>query len=229
MENSDQKNETKTQPQLVWDFFIRVFHWMLVIFIAISFISIELDDMDLHFLSGQVIVALIVFRVLWGLFGSETALFWRFVPLPNVLLRYLKDPNSAEFSNKIGHSPIGALSVVAMLLVISVQVGSGLVSDDEILYQGPLAGYVSSTFSYQATSYHSLNSDILIGLIVLHLLAICFYLIAKKQNLIKPMISGHKFFRSETERSDITVETNWIRGIVILAFSMATSIAIFYI
>ena len=176
----------------VWDIYIRAFHWLLLICILVSFISFRLDEMDIHFISGHCILALLIFRVIWGLIGSRTALFFSFIKGPGAILSYLKNPSSDKFKGMIGHSPIAALSVVAMLVVISVQVGTGLISDDEILLQGPLAKYVSGDLSYQATTYHGINTNLIIGLIVLHLAAIAFYRFIKKDDIVKPMVTGQK-------------------------------------
>ncbi|MEO9641709.1 MAG: cytochrome b/b6 domain-containing protein [Lentilitoribacter sp.] len=184
--------DNSTAKVKVWDVYIRIFHWLLLICILVSFISFRLDEMDIHFISGHCVLALIIFRVIWGVVGSRTALFHSFIKGPGTILNYLQNPSSEKFKGIIGHSPIAALSVIAMLVVISVQVGTGLISDDEILLQGPLAQYVSGEMSYQATTYHGINAKLIIGLIVLHLAAIAFYRFIKKDDIVKPMVTGQK-------------------------------------
>lgn len=209
----------------VWDIYIRTFHWLLLICILVSFISVRLDEMDIHFISGHCILALIIFRLIWGVVGSSTALFSNFIKGPGTILGYLKNPDSEKFRRMIGHSPIAALSVIAMLVVISVQVGTGLISDDEILLQGPLAKYVSGDMSYQATTYHGINAKLIIGLIVLHLAAITFYRFIKKDDIVKPMITGRKRVSDEIAQQLITLHEKKPLG---AAMAIGVSIAIAY-
>ena len=184
--------DKQTSKIKVWDIYIRTFHWLLLICILVSFISFRLDEMDIHFISGHCVLALLIFRVIWGVIGSRTALFHTFIKGPGAVLSYVKNPSSEKFKGMIGHSPIAALSVIAMLGIISLQVATGLISDDEILLQGPLAKYVSGEMSYQATTYHGINAKLIIGLIVLHLAAIAFYRFIKKDDIVKPMVTGQK-------------------------------------
>lgn len=184
--------DKQTSKIKVWDIYIRTFHWLLLICILVSFISFRLDEMDIHFISGHCVLALLIFRVIWGVIGSRTALFHTFIKGPGAVLNYVKNPNSGTFKGMIGHSPIAALSVIAMLGIISLQVATGLISDDEILLQGPLAKYVSGEMSYQATTYHGINAKLIVGLIVLHLAAIAFYRFIKKDDIVKPMVTGQK-------------------------------------
>lgn len=184
--------DKQTSKIKVWDIYIRTFHWLLLICILISFISFRLDEMEIHFISGHCVLALLIFRVIWGVIGSRTALFHTFIKGPGAVVSYVKNPSSEKFKGMIGHSPIAALSVIAMLGIISLQVATGLISDDEILLQGPLAKYVSGEMSYQATTYHGINAKLIIGLIVLHLAAIAFYRFIKKDDIVKPMVTGQK-------------------------------------
>lgn len=212
----------------VWDIYIRVFHWLLLICILVSFISFRLDEMDIHFISGHCVLALIIFRVIWGVIGSRTALFHSFIKGPGTILNYLQTPNSEKFKGMIGHSPIAALSVIAMLVVISVQVGTGLISDDEILLQGPLAQYVSSDLSYQATTYHGINAKLIIGLIVLHLAAIAFYRFIKKDDIVKPMVTGQKRVSEDAAQNVPSLdEKKPIRAAMAILISIAIAYFVF--
>jgi cytochrome b len=212
----------------VWDIYIRVFHWLLLICILVSFISFRLDEMDIHFISGHCVLALIIFRVIWGVIGSRTALFHSFIKGPGTILNYLQNPSSEKFKGMIGHSPIAALSVIAMLVVISVQVGTGLISDDEILLQGPLAQYVSSDLSYQATTYHGINAKLIIGLIVLHLAAIAFYRFIKKDDIVKPMVTGQKRVSEDAAQNVPSLdEKKPIRAAMAILISIAIAYFVF--
>lgn len=146
--------------------------------------------MDLHITSATCILGLLVFRLLWGFLGSRTARFIQFVPSPRRLINYLTNKGTPE--DEVGHSPLGALSVIALLLLMLCQLLTGLVADDEIYTTGPLRDKVNSDFSSWATSTHAFMADFLLGFIILHIAAVFFYWIFKKKNIIQPMITGYK-------------------------------------
>lgn len=220
--------DNSTAKVKVWDVYIRIFHWLLLICILVSFISFRLDEMDIHFISGHCVLALIIFRVIWGVVGSRTALFQSFIKGPGTILNYLQNPSSEKFKGIIGHSPIAALSVIAMLVVISVQVGTGLISDDEILLQGPLAQFVSGEMSYQATTYHGINAKLIIGLIVLHLAAIAFYRFIKKDDIVKPMVTGQKNVSEEfAQHVQPMDKTKHLRAAMAILISIAIAYFVF--
>ncbi len=211
----------------VWDFPIRLFHWGLVAAIATSFVSMELENMEVHVISGACILGLIIFRTLWGIWGASTAQFHHFIPSPIRLFQYLR--NSAEKNlARIGHSPIAALSVVAMLLAVAFQTVTGLVADDDVYTTGPLIDYVESDFSEWATGLHATSSDVLLGLIALHIAAILFYKLVKKRGLVKPMITGVSADHAiESAIENPLVERSYIVFIITAAISVAIPYAVF--
>jgi len=178
-----QRNSDNKTPKLVWDFPTRAFHWALVCGIGTSFISIEFGNMDLHFISGGTVLFLILFRLIWGFLGPETAQFFRFFPTPTRVQEW-------RTGNGIGHSPWGALSVFAMLGLIGAQASLGLFADDEIFTTGPLREMVSDRTAFAATSYHSIISTILLWLIALHIVAIAVYTFVKRSPLLRTFIRG---------------------------------------
>lgn len=211
----------------VWDFPTRLFHWCLLIGIITSWASVKTDNMEIHINSAAFVLGLLIFRITWGLWGASTAQFQHFIPSPKTLLNYLKNDLPDNILS-IGHSPLGALSVIGLLLAIGVQAATGLVADDEIFITGPLIDYVSSDTSSWATSLHVKNADILLGLIVLHLAAIAFYLTFKKNNLIVPMITGYKTLKKEEEGK--VIEKPLVeRSILVFCISAAIAIAVPYI
>jgi len=178
----------------VWDLPTRLFHWLLATWVAISFVTGSLggNTMTWHLRSGFAILALLLFRLVWGFAGSRTSRFSDFVKGPSAVLRYaatLLCPDSPRF---LGHNPMGGWSVMAMLLALLLQAVSGLFADDQIMTAGPLAGWVSGAVSEALTRLHRLNRWMLVGLVGLHLGAILFYLFIKGENLIKPMVTGRK-------------------------------------
>lgn len=191
------KNNYKTQ---IWDIYIRVYHWLLAILVATSFISIKFfDSLDVHFLSGYSIVGLLIFRLIWGLFGSETAKFVNFIKSPFEIFKYMKSLLTIK-GHKInyGHSPIAGLSVMAMLGILVAQTLSGLFFyDEEIFLSGPLAQYGSETIVNIAHYYHPIGANLVLTLIVIHLMAIAVYYFFLKDNLILPMITGWKKLNSQ--------------------------------
>ena len=174
-----------TGKQPVWDLPVRLVHWLLAGLIAFSWWSVKNHHTDWHIWSGCAILTLLVFRLLWGFVGSSTARWASFVRGPKAVVGYLRGTWTG-----IGHTPLGALSVIALFLAVAVQVGLGLISEDEDgLYAGPLAGLVGIDTSDQARDVHELWFNVVLALIVLHLAAIVFYRLRGK-HLTKPMITG---------------------------------------
>jgi cytochrome b len=171
--------------QPVWDLPIRLFHWVLAGLIGFSWWSVKNHHTDWHIWSGCAILTLLIFRVLWGFFGSSTARFSSFVRGPRTVLGYLRGKWTG-----IGHTPLGALSVVALLLAVAIQVSLGLISQDEDgIYAGPLSLLVASDTSDKARDIHELWFKVVLGLIVLHVGAIIFYRL-RGRPLTKAMITG---------------------------------------
>ena len=176
----------------VWDLPTRVFHWSLVLCIVGLIITANVggNAMVWHFRIGLTVLALLLFRLVWGLVGGHWSRFAAFIYSPASVINYIKGRGKPEHS--VGHTPTGAGSVFALLAILLAQVGSGLISDDEISSAGPLVRFVSGATSNLATNYHkNIGKWIILVLVVLHIAAIVFYL-WRKQNLIKPMLHGDK-------------------------------------
>jgi cytochrome b len=188
----------------VWDLPTRLFHWLLAACVIASVISAKIggNAMAWHFRLGYVVLALLVFRVLWGLVGGRWSRFASFVYSPVTLLRYLRGQGHADERLDVGHSPTGALSVFALLGLLALQVSTGLVADDEIANTGPLIKFVSGATSSLATSWHkTFGQYLIITLVVLHIAAIAFYFVKKRQNLVGPMLTGDKSLPDEVPAS----------------------------
>ena len=176
----------------VWDLPTRVFHWALALCIVGLIITGNVggNAMVWHFRIGLTVLALLLFRLVWGLVGGHWSRFGAFIYSPGSVINYLKGNGKPEHS--VGHSPTGAGSVFALLAILLAQVGSGLISDDEIASAGPLTRFVSTATVNLATNYHTnIGKWIILALVVVHIAAIMFYLL-RKQNLIKPMLHGDK-------------------------------------
>ena len=174
----------------IWDLPIRLFHWLLVVCITASFITVKVggNAMQWHAYAGYCALTLIIFRVCWGFVGSYHARFLNFVPSPLGLIAYLK----GNAKSVLGHNPLGSLSVLGLIFSVSLQALTGLFANDDIAFEGPFTKYVSDSTVQLLTSIHHTNETVLIVLICLHLLAIAYYLKFKRENLLKPMLLGDK-------------------------------------
>lgn len=181
----------------VWDLPTRLFHWALAALIGLSWWSAEEGEIELHFYSGYAILALLLFRLLWGLFGSSTARFGNFVKGPAAVLAYVRDMRGWR---AIGHQPLGALASLGLLALTLLQVATGLVnSDDDGLYGGPLAHLVSIGTVDAAHELHKSLFNLLLAMIAVHVAAILLYRLVLGKRLLGPMIHGRALAEPGTE------------------------------
>jgi cytochrome b len=171
----------------LWDLPTRLFHWLLVLAAVGAVISIKSGAIDWHERFGLAVVGLLSFRIIWGFAGSTYARFTSFVRGPGTILAYLRGNWQG-----VGHNPLGALSVLALIGLFGFQAVTGLFANDEIAFKGPLTPLVSSAWSDTLSSWHRLTEWFLYGLVILHVVAVVFYSAVKKDNLVKPMITGKK-------------------------------------
>jgi cytochrome b len=166
---------------------MRLFHWALVACVVGAYICVKLGGlyMDWHVRLGCATLGLLAFRLIWGFIGPRYARFSRLLNGPRAILDYVRGGQRAA-----GHNPLGAYSALAMLLVLLFQACSGLFADDEIITQGPLAQYVDASVSSRLTALHRLDEWVLLILIGLHVAAVLWYTLARRQNLIASMITG---------------------------------------
>ncbi|MGJ8691411.1 MAG: cytochrome b/b6 domain-containing protein [Thalassotalea sp.] len=176
----------------VWDGATRLFHWTLVILILGAWYTIENRMIDTHEIIGHCLIALLVFRVIWGVIGSSTARFSHFIKNPLAALSYLKGSLSLKKEHATGHNPAGGWMVVVMLLVIGAQVVTGLFSNNDLGFSGALADSVTKSMSDTLTQLHALNFTVIVAIVWLHVVAVFFYVIVKNDNLFKAMITGKK-------------------------------------
>lgn len=173
--------------QRIWDLPVRLFHWTLAALIAFSWWSAEEGHLDWHLYSGLGILSLLIFRLLWGFFGSSTARFANFVRGPAGVRAYLKNPSGWRVA---GHTPLGALSVMALMGAVGAQALMGLFSSDEDgLFEGPLAKFISIDRSEAVSEIHHAFFNVIIALVLLHIAAIIYYRI-KGKPLLGAMVTG---------------------------------------
>lgn len=177
----------------IWDLPTRLFHWLLAAAVTGVLATGWTGVMDWHFRLGYAVLALLLFRLVWGFIGGRWSRFEAFVHGPRSVAAYLR--GRADPDHLIGHNPLGSLSVFAMLAVLAVQVATGLVADDAVTYAGPLAHTVSGALSSLATGWHAdWGKWVVVALVALHLAAVVFYAVVRRQRLVAPMITGDKVF-----------------------------------
>jgi cytochrome b len=190
------QGNTKSHPEnvSVWDLPTRLFHWLLVILVIVSFVTGNIggNAMQYHEWSGFTIFTLLLFRLVWGFVGSRESRFATFVVGPAAVVRYAATLLRRDSLHYLGHNPLGGWSIIAMLFALWVQAGTGLFANDDIVTQGPLYHWVSKAMSDWLTRVHKLNKMVVISLVSIHVLAVLFYYLYKRENLLKPMLTGVK-------------------------------------
>jgi cytochrome b len=202
----------------IWDLPTRLFHWLIVIFVFISFTTglIGGNWMFYHLKSGYIILTLLIFRLIWGFWGGRYSRFVSFVRGPIAVIQYAKVLVRKDSPRILGHNPMGGWSVLAMLATLFIQAGTGLFANDDIATQGPLYGWVSKATSDWLTGIHIFNKGVILFLIVLHLSAVLFYLLIKHDNLIVSMITGLQPWNEDAPSSVYNI---W-QAVLIAAFSI---------
>ena len=189
------------QKVRIWDLPTRLFHWLLAALVVFSFTTGKLggDWMEWHFRSGYTIAALLLFRLLWGFAGSHYARFANFLPSPSRAWLALR---STRTTVPAGHNELGILSIYALLIVLAVQAIAGMFTNDGTFTEGPWVKFVSSATSDRLSTLHYYNGWLVVALVALHVAAIAFYLLARGEDLITPMLTGDKLGLSATAAED---------------------------
>ena len=208
----------------VWDLPTRLFHWSLATCIVGLVVTGYTGGsaMNWHARIGYAVLALLLFRLVWGLVGGRWSRFSSFIYSPGSVINYLRGRPHPD--HLIGHNPLGAGSVFAMLAVLLAQVATGLVGDDESAFTGPLNRFVSTSKGLAATWYHKrVGQWLLLALVAVHIAAVLYYLLRKKDNLIKPMIHGDKVLDRAAPASSDTAGTRLLALAVLVACSAAVT------
>jgi cytochrome b len=196
----------------LWDGPTRLVHWSLVALIGFAWWAGETDHMDWHRWAGYAVVGLLAFRIVWGFVGSDSARFASFVRGPGATLAYVRTVPSRSAAATPGHNPLGALSVLAILVTLIAQVVTGLFSVDvDGIESGPLSDRVSFDLGRRFAHLHHLSFWALEALVALHLAAILFYLLYKRTNLVRPMVTGRQSFGADP---NLTFAPAWRAAIV---------------
>ena len=188
---TDIKPQKQTSDPIIWDLPLRVFHWLLVLCVVTSVTSAKLGLTAIHERSGLAVMALILFRILWGFSGSQTARFSSFLKSPLCVWYSLRKLMLKQTDDLSGHSALGGYATIVLLTTCMVMAVSGSFSTDDILYEGPFAHFAPD-YVKLASSAHHMTENALFAVIILHLLALFAYFWRLKKNLVPAMITGSR-------------------------------------
>jgi cytochrome b len=212
----------------VWDAPTRLFHWTIVLLVAFSWLTAELFWMDLHYLSGEAILTLVLFRIIWGFTGSDTSRFGRFLKSPLAAIEHLRHLRRREPDTEMGHNAAGGWMVLGLLGLLSAQVGTGLFSgDDDAAVEGPLRHLVSAATSDRLTNVHGLIFTAIQIAVVLHVAAVVMYYVLKGHNLVRPMITGTKIIETPVEAPRMVHPAR--AGLILCAAALAVAALVRYL
>ena len=219
------------RKQRVWDAPTRIMHWLLVAALGVCWWTGVHNQLDYHLYSGYAVLWIALMRLYWGFFGSSTARFTHFVRGPVGILNYARTIHHRDTAHSYGHNPVGAISVLAMIALVLVVVGLGLFAVDvDGLYSGPLSSYVSFKGGRHLAHLHYQWFQYLLAVIVLHLVAVAFYYVYKRQNLVAPMISGSRTV-SHVAEEDLEHAPLWrfvVGAVIVSAIVWAVSIGFYF-
>lgn len=212
-----------SEHRQVWDLPVRLFHWTLVTAFIASYVTNKLGIayFKYHVWCGYTVIVLVCFRILWGIVGTRHARFRNFVRGPAATGRYLLGLARGAERPYPGHNPLGALMVLALLLALLAQALTGLFANDEIVNTGPLYGYVSNARSLWLTSLHRLLFDWIFAAVVIHVLAVLVHHIARKEKLVRAMLTGRKPAHSVPADEAIQSSRLWLAALLIVALGLA--------
>lgn len=208
---------------LIWDLPIRLFHWLTVILVAAAYITWRWNWMDWHADVGEALLALVVFRLAWGFFGSDTARFARFLGSPRAAARHLAHLFRREPDDQPGHNPAGAWMVVVLLALLLGQTLTGIIDNNDVANDGPLSNLMPAPLANLVDNLHTWLWNMLLGAIALHVLVIAIHAVAKRQNLLRPMLTGRKTMPGDIPPPHIASP---VRAVLLLVGSAAVAAAL---
>ena len=214
-----------TRDVLIWDVPIRLFHWLLVALVAAAYATFRLNWMNWHERTGDALLALLLFRLLWGIFGSDTARFSRFLTSPRTAVEHLRKAFHPEPDRQPGHNPAGGWVVVFLLGLLFAETLTGLYVANDIADVGPFTDIVPAALANAIEAAHAIVWKFLLAAIVLHVLAIAGYAWVKRQNLLRPMITGTKVLPAGVSPPRMAGPA---RAIAVLAAAVAAAALLVY-
>jgi cytochrome b len=217
-------NVPQRTTRLVWDLPVRVTHWALVVAVAGCWAThyAGIEWFPWHRRCGYAVLVLVGFRILWGLVGTRHARFANFLRGPRAILAYLRGRAEAP----VGHNPLGALSVLALLALLLLQASTGLFANDEIMNMGPFYGWIAPLLSNRITTLHRASSDWLLLLIGMHVLAVAWYACARNEPLVRAMVTGRKPAAVVPEAESIGASRTPLAIAIVAALTLALALAV---
>jgi cytochrome b len=205
----------------VWDLPVRLFHWVLVVLLAFLFWSGKTggNAMEYHLYAGYFVLALVLFRIVWGFTGSTYARFGQFIAGPARGIAFARRLMSSSPAQVAGHNPVGGWMVLVMLLALLVQTGTGLFANDDIATEGPLMAFISKELSDRLSTIHSWNFNLLLVLAAVHVAAVLFHVFVKKENLVTAMFTGVRVIDPTVEVPAARFVSAW-RGLVLFLLAL---------
>jgi cytochrome b len=207
----------------VWDAPVRLFHWLAAALVLAAYVTWRLNWMVWHARVGVALLALLLFRLTWGVFGSDTARFSRFLTSPRTAAQHLRYALVREPDHQIGHNPAGGWMVILLLLLLIAETLTGIYVANDIADVGPLTELVPAPVADAIDASHTILWEALLAAIALHLLAIAGYAVAKGQNLVRPMITGMKILPASLPAPRIASP---VRAALLLAACAAAAAAL---
>jgi cytochrome b len=193
------ERQIRLHKVIVWDAATRLFHWLTVALVIACYVSWRVNFMDWHAWTGEALLALVLFRLLWAFFGSETARFSSFLASPHTAAGYLASLLRREPDRQVGHNPVGGWMVLVLLVLLLAEALTGLYVVNDVADQGPLTEMVPAVVANLITDLHSYFWDALLVAAILHALAILLYAAVMRHDLVTPMITGCKRLPAETK------------------------------
>lgn len=207
----------------VWDLPLRLFHWSLPLLLIVLYVTAEVmdDGIETHALAGYALLALLLFRLLWGFVGGTYARFAEFLRGPQAVLRYTRTLPTKAMDPYAGHTPLGGWVMLVLLAGLLLQAVLGLFSNDDILFDGPLRRLVSKEMSDTLTALHAELFPVLLGLIILHIGAVLYYRLRKGENLVSAMITGYKKLPAEADAVPSQGGKSWLAALLLGGCALA--------
>jgi cytochrome b len=210
--------KTTRRAVLVWDLPTRLFHWLVVLLVIAAYVTQRLDWMTGHVLAGTAVLALVLFRLAWGVVGSETARFARFLASPHAALHHLAQMLRREPDTQIGHNPAGGWMVLLLLVLLLGETLSGILTNNDVADEGPLTEVLPNWALNGVSDLHTWLWWALLVAVTLHVAAVLTYAVAKGQDLVRPMLTGRKFLAASAPRT-----APMLRAVLLLVIAAAVA------
>jgi cytochrome b len=223
-----QDSAAHTRTIRVWDVPVRAVHWVQVALVATSVVTGFTGGnlLRVHRLSGYAILTLVLFRILWGFAGGYHARFASFLRGPRAVVAFVRGTLAFRRPVHVGHNPLAGWMALALLASLLVQASTGLFANDDIFFEGPLAGSIAKDLSDRLTSFHKTNALVLLVLVGMHVGAVILHLVVERQNHLTPMITGRKRLPAAVDAPEPGQPRPWLAAALFLAACAAVAFVV---